>query len=122
MTSLVSRATSVEFLSKVVQSLHHRTMKFSEHLWTHLTPEWYSQYINYDQMKEMLLEHVAQAHKFANPGDALARQLYFLQADEEFFKVIPEIVRLCNYSNLHPTSISTAVKRRPRSTHSLRKN
>ncbi|CAF0750072.1 unnamed protein product [Adineta ricciae] len=61
-------------------------MKFGEHLWTHLTPEWYSQYIEYDQMKEMLAGFVASAQHLSGPDNLLARQLYFLQADEEFFK------------------------------------
>lgn len=62
-------------------------MKFSEHLWAHLTPEWYSQYIEYDQMKEMLAGFVANAQHLSGSDNLLARQLYFLQADEEFFKV-----------------------------------
>jgi SPX domain protein involved in polyphosphate accumulation len=62
-------------------------MKFAEHLWTHLTPEWYSQYIAYDNMKEMLTKWVAKAQQLPDANDILAREQIFLYADEQFFRV-----------------------------------
>ena len=65
------------------------TMKFSEHLWQHLTPEWYSQYIQYDEMKEMLagwVKHGEQQRVVT--GRTFDRERYFAEVDEEFFQVI----------------------------------
>ncbi len=62
-------------------------MKFAEHLWTHLTPEWYSQYIEYEAMKEMLAKCVTKAQQLPDANDILAREQIFLYADEQFFRV-----------------------------------
>ena len=79
-------------------------MKFAEHLWKHLTPEWYSQYIEYDEMKVMLAESVAEAEQLFDINDTSAREQFFLQADERFFQVSlhassPEI------NNCSPSSV-----------------
>ena len=74
-TGLSSRSTS-------------ETMKYSEHLWQHLTPEWYSQYIQYDQMKEMLAEWVKESEQRLIVADrTLGRDQFFAEVDQEFFQV-----------------------------------
>jgi SPX domain protein involved in polyphosphate accumulation len=62
-------------------------MKFSEHLWKHLTPEWHSQYIPYDEMKEILYGWIEKAQQLPDVNDILLREQLFLHADEEFFQV-----------------------------------
>ena len=62
-------------------------MKFGEYLWTHLTPEWYCQYIDYDEMKRMLAESVAEVDLVVDINENTARAQFFLGADEHFFRV-----------------------------------
>lgn len=60
-------------------------MKFGVHLSTNVTPEWNSQYIQYQSMKEWLDKAVASAPvSIIDKEDA---ERYFLRVDEEFFKV-----------------------------------
>lgn len=63
-------------------------MKFSEYLWKHLTPEWYSQYIQYDQMKTMLNNYIEKSKELSHINNESLREQFFLNADEEFFPVI----------------------------------
>ena len=70
-------------------SLNYRTeMKFSEHLSAHLTPEWRSQYIDYDGMKDMLVQSMAKAEPFVDENDAEQRHRFFSRVDHYFFQVI----------------------------------
>ena len=63
-------------------------MKYSEHLWQHLTPEWYSQYIQYDQMKEMLAGWVKESEERLLVADRTRdREQFFAEVDQEFFQV-----------------------------------
>jgi SPX domain protein involved in polyphosphate accumulation len=62
-------------------------MKFAEHLSVHVTPEWNSQYIRYDDMKELLAQALAKAQPFADESDNLLREQFFLRVDEHFFQV-----------------------------------
>jgi len=62
-------------------------MKFGIHLLTNLTPEWNSQYIQYEYMKELLDKAVAAAPISTNDDTNSAREQYFLRADEPFFQV-----------------------------------
>ena len=55
-------------------------MKYGEYLRTHLTSEWSSQYISYEEMKDMLNDVMKKV-----PLDQ--RDQYFLIADEEFLQV-----------------------------------
>jgi hypothetical protein len=61
-------------------------MKFGEHLLAHLTPEWTSQYINYEYMKDLLAQSVSEAPISMNDNDNLLREQFFLRADECFFQ------------------------------------
>ncbi|CAF3333525.1 unnamed protein product [Rotaria socialis] len=61
-------------------------MKFAEHLLKNRTPEWYSQYIEYDEMKRMLYESAAEAKRIIDINEHSAREQYILRADEEFFQ------------------------------------
>lgn len=65
-------------------------MKFGEYLRANLTSEWMSQYIAYDDMKELLAEIISKA-PVQSPTQSIeqinARQEHFLRADEDFFKV-----------------------------------
>ena len=63
-------------------------MKFAEHLWSHLTPEWYSQYIAYEDLKRILTEWVTKAQQLPNLDENSEHEQLFLQADEQFFTVI----------------------------------
>jgi SPX domain protein involved in polyphosphate accumulation len=62
-------------------------MKFGIHLSTNLTPEWNSQYIQYEYMKELLEKAVAVAPIISDDKDNLTREQYFVRADEDFFEV-----------------------------------
>ena len=62
-------------------------MKFGSHLSAHLTPEWSSQYIEYEYMKELLEQAIAKAPNVINNGDHVLREQFFLEADIEFFQV-----------------------------------
>jgi SPX domain protein involved in polyphosphate accumulation len=62
-------------------------MKFGVHLLANLTPEWNSQYINYEYMKELLEKTVAAAPIVLDGEENSAREQYFLRADEPFFEV-----------------------------------
>ncbi|CAF2051675.1 unnamed protein product [Rotaria magnacalcarata] len=61
-------------------------MKFAEHLSAHVTPEWNSQYIRYDEMKELLAQAIAKAQPFVDENDKLLREQFFLRVDEHFFQ------------------------------------
>ncbi|CAF0963545.1 unnamed protein product [Adineta steineri] len=61
-------------------------MKFAEHLSAHVTPEWNSQYIRYDDMKELLAQSVAKAQPYADESDNILREQFFLRVDEHFFQ------------------------------------
>ena len=50
-------------------------MKFEKYLRTHLTLEWYSQYIAYDDMKELLTGVVSKASPIDETNDRLLRQV-----------------------------------------------
>ncbi|KAL1117232.1 hypothetical protein AAG570_004558 [Ranatra chinensis] len=59
-------------------------MKFTEHLLAHITPEWRKQYINYEEMKQMLYAAVEQSPDVDTvEPDVLTR--YFAKFDEQFF-------------------------------------
>lgn len=62
-------------------------MKFAEHLSAHATPEWSSQYIRYDDMKELLSKAVAKAQQFIDANDNVLREQFFRRIDEYFFQV-----------------------------------
>lgn len=62
-------------------------MKFGVHLLANLTPEWNSQYIQYEYMKELLEKAVAAAPTVVDGGDNLERERYFLRASEAFLEV-----------------------------------
>ncbi len=62
-------------------------MKFGEYLRMHLTSEWSSQYISYEDMKKMLTDVVNKASTINETHQSLSRQEYFLLADEEFCQV-----------------------------------
>lgn len=62
-------------------------MKFAEHLSAHVTPEWNSQYIRYDDMKELLAQAMAKAQPFVDEGDNILREQFFARVDEHFFQV-----------------------------------
>jgi SPX domain protein involved in polyphosphate accumulation len=62
-------------------------MKFGVHLLSDRTPEWNSQYIQYEYMKELLEKAVAAAPISIDDDDNSAREQYFLQVDEAFFEV-----------------------------------
>ena len=57
-------------------------MKYGEYLRSNLTPEWSSQYISYEEMKDMLTDVMNKI-----PSENISREEYFISADEEFFQV-----------------------------------
>lgn len=95
------------------------TMKFAEYLWKHLTPEWYSQYIEYDEMKVLLAEAVAEAEQLFDVTDTTGRDQFFLQADERFFQVSSHRSSVPIWLHNHPSS--SAKKKHPKSIRSLRR-
>ena len=62
-------------------------MKYGEYLRTHLTPEWSSQYISYEEMKEMLTDVMNKIPPIDPSNRNSSREDYFLSADEEFLQV-----------------------------------
>lgn len=65
-------------------------MKFAEHLSAHITPEWNSQYIRYDDMKDILAQAVTKAQPFVDESEKILREQFFLRVDEHFFQVEDE--------------------------------
>ncbi|CAF3580367.1 unnamed protein product [Rotaria sordida] len=61
-------------------------MKFGEHLTAHMTPEWSSQYIEYEYMKELLEQALAEAPVMVNNGDNRLRKQFFREVDVSFFQ------------------------------------
>ncbi|CAF1385997.1 unnamed protein product [Adineta steineri] len=61
-------------------------MKFGEYLRKNLTSEWSSQYIQYEDMKEILYEFQSKAPLINEINQNLLRQQYFIDADQEFFQ------------------------------------
>ncbi|XP_067635198.1 solute carrier family 53 member 1-like [Eurosta solidaginis] len=59
-------------------------MRFSEKLSTFLTPEWRSQYINYEQLKDMLM--TAADNVPTDQSDLRAIQSYYAVFDDKFFE------------------------------------
>lgn len=66
-------------------------MKFAEYLSTHTTPEWRSQYIRYDDMKEILTQTLVKAQGFDEQTDKKLRDDFFMRVDEHFLSVILRI-------------------------------
>ena len=59
-------------------------MKFAEHLGAHITPEWRKQYIQYDEMKQMLYAALEEAPSVEVVEEEV-RQRFFANFDEKFF-------------------------------------
>ncbi|XP_011697039.1 PREDICTED: xenotropic and polytropic retrovirus receptor 1-like isoform X2 [Wasmannia auropunctata] len=59
-------------------------MKFAERLSAHITPEWRKQYINYEEMKELLYAAVEQAPS-ADVTEAYVLDSFYGKFDEKFF-------------------------------------
>lgn len=55
-------------------------MKFTETLSTHLTPEWRTQYMNYEVLKAMLIQAVDGIPAMEN-----LRRSYYINVDQDFF-------------------------------------
>uniref|UniRef100_A0A1I8IBI9 SPX domain-containing protein n=1 Tax=Macrostomum lignano TaxID=282301 RepID=A0A1I8IBI9_9PLAT len=71
------------------------TMKFAEHLQAHLTPEWRTQYIKYDDLKEFLYKC---ANEISEELDEETRQAYFISKDEEFYNVCnDELIKINDF-------------------------
>jgi SPX domain protein involved in polyphosphate accumulation len=62
-------------------------MKFGEYLRNNLTSEWSSQYIEYDDMKELFSDIIAKAPLIDATNQNLLRKQHFLLADQEYFLV-----------------------------------
>jgi SPX domain protein involved in polyphosphate accumulation len=62
-------------------------MKFGVHLLANLTPEWNSQYIQYEYMKELLDKAVAAAPIVVDGDDNSESERYFIRASEAFLDV-----------------------------------
>ena len=62
-------------------------MKFGTYLLANLTPEWNSQYIRYEYLKEFLDKTVTASSVLANDDDKLIYEEYFLRVDDDFFQV-----------------------------------
>lgn len=93
-------------------------MKFAEHLSAHITPEWTSQYIRYDDMKEILAQAVAKAQPFVDENERILREQFFLRVDEHFFQVgISHRIVFCSHFQS-----SIVKKKQQKSIHSLQKN
>ncbi|EDO42605.1 predicted protein, partial [Nematostella vectensis] len=70
-------------------------MKFTEHLGTHLTPEWRSQYIQYEKMKEVLYSGFEKMPpKEDSPASDIQR--YFNKFQDEWFQICDEELRKIN--------------------------
>jgi hypothetical protein len=58
-----------------------------EYLRELLTPEWCSQYIAYDEMKNLLTESIVRAHQLPEMSNDLTREQFLLHADTNIFQV-----------------------------------
>ena len=63
-------------------------MKFGIHLLTNLTPEWDSQYILYEKLKQIIEKWADEAPISVNGEENPLRTQHFLKADDEFFPVL----------------------------------
>ncbi|XP_033105651.1 xenotropic and polytropic retrovirus receptor 1 homolog [Anneissia japonica] len=61
-------------------------MKFSEHLQAHLTPEWRKQYIDYENLKEIIYKYCENVPQKEEVGEQ-AVERYTNKIEEEFFRV-----------------------------------
>ena len=59
-------------------------MKFAEHLGAHITPEWRKQYIQYEEMKQMLYTAIEESPS-AEVVEPEVLDRYFANFDEKFF-------------------------------------
>lgn len=59
-------------------------MKFAEHLGAHVTPEWRKQYIQYDEMKNMLAKALEEAPDHDNV-EVEIRQRFLVNFEQVFF-------------------------------------
>jgi SPX domain protein involved in polyphosphate accumulation len=62
-------------------------MKFGKYLRANLTPEWSSQFIGYDELKDVLTAAIEKAQSLPNSKDTATRDEIYRLADEEFFRV-----------------------------------
>ena len=95
-------------------------MKFAEHLSAHVTPEWNSQYIRYDDMKELLARAVSKAEPLVDQSEDIVREQFFIRVDEHFFQVRQTTIAYNTPSSSF--SSSTARRKRPRSIRSSPRN
>lgn len=58
-------------------------MKFGKHLETHLTPEWRKQHVDYQHLKQIVLQMVAECPPQSIPA---ARYVYINCKDPDFFQ------------------------------------
>lgn len=66
-------------------------MKFSEHLGTHLTPEWRKQYIDYEKLKALIYEINDKC-----PAELRARDGYIARKAEQFLALCDEELQKIN--------------------------
>ena len=59
-------------------------MKFAEHLGSHLTPEWRTKYVQYDELKVFLYEATENAPTSDGVNDDILRR-HFSKFDDGFF-------------------------------------
>lgn len=70
-------------------------MKFTEHLGAHLTPEWRSQYIRYEQLKEVLYDGLEKMPRKDENPDSIV-QSYFSKFEEQWFSYCNEELEKIN--------------------------
>ncbi|KAL9988635.1 hypothetical protein ACROYT_G003101 [Oculina patagonica] len=70
-------------------------MKFTEHLGAHLTPEWRSQYIRYEQLKEVIYDGLEKMPRKDENPDSIV-QSYFSKFEEQWFSFCNEELEKIN--------------------------
>ncbi|PAA61374.1 hypothetical protein BOX15_Mlig009059g1, partial [Macrostomum lignano] len=68
-------------------------MKFAEHLQAHLTPEWRTQYIDYDELKDFCYKCVEEA---ASKEDEYERTVFLMEKDDKFYELCEEELNKIN--------------------------
>ena len=99
--------TSVTLCEENSHDPIERKMKFGEHLASHITPEWRTQYIDYEQMKSMLYSALEQA-PLAEVGEEEVLTIYFEKCEESFFAFCDE--ELDKINTFYAEKISEATR------------
>ncbi|ESO09765.1 hypothetical protein HELRODRAFT_117079 [Helobdella robusta] len=83
-------------------------MKFSDHLLSHLTPEWHKQYVSYETLKRMLYRAVEDAPSI-EITDVFVIEVYYGRFADEFLQQLDK--ELCKVNNFFLEKLAEAARK-----------